>query len=48
MPWKLNRLMHSEGLAHGQSLMNLSDDDDMVSGNFVFCEMGIMAALLVS
>lgn len=47
IPWKLNRLIHSEGLAHCQCLMNLSDDDDMVSGNFVFCRMGIMAALLV-
>ena len=34
MLWALSRLMHYH-TAHGQCLMNLSEDDHMVSGNFL-------------
>ena len=35
-------------LAHGQCLMNLSEDDETVSGNFLSYEIGITIALPIS
>jgi len=46
--WALNRLIHSQHLAHGQCLRNLSEDDDMASVNFVSCEMEVTPALSCS
>ena len=46
--WALKRLIHSQHLAHGQCLRNLSEDDDMASVNFGSCEMEVTAALSCS
>ena len=46
MLWALSRLIHSQYLAHDQWPMNLTEDDDTVSGSFLSCEMGIVVPFL--
>ena len=48
IPWALSRSVRSQHLVHRQCLMNLSDNSDLVPGNFLFCELGIASALPVS
>ena len=43
---EIRLLIYSQHLAHGKWLVNLTDDEEMLSGNFLSCEMGVISHAL--
>ena len=43
---EISLLIYSQHLAHGQWLVNLTDEEEMLSGNFLSCEMGVISHAL--